>query len=78
MLATLRDEFLMKDDALLLLIEIIMFFLDGPLVVILMRGLNLLCPFTMLLTWLIFLALRAGNVSLIFKTSDVLNVDLEA
>jgi len=78
MLATLRDEFLMKDDALSLLIGIIMFFLDGPLVVILMQGLNLLCPFTMSLTWLIFLALRARNVSLIFKTSDVLNVDLEA
>ena len=78
MLATLRDEFLMKDNALSLLIGIIMFFLDGPLVVILMRGLSLLCPFMMSLTWLIFLVLRAGNVSLIFKTSDVLNVDLEA
>ena len=42
MLATLRDEFLMNDDALSLLMGIIMFFLDGHLVVILIRGLGLL------------------------------------
>ena len=42
MLAMLRDEFLMNDDALLLLMGIIMFFLDGPLVVILIQGLGLL------------------------------------
>ena len=44
MLATLREEFFMKDDVLSLLIGMIMYFLDGPLVVILMRGFGLFCP----------------------------------
>ena len=53
-------------------------FLDGPLVVILIRSLSLFWPLTMLFTWSIFWALRDGNVFLIFKTSDVLIEDLDA
>ena len=78
MLATLREEFFMKDDVLSLLIGMIMYFLDGPLVVILMHGFGLFCPWTMLFTWLIFLVFKAGNISLIFKMSDVLVKVLEA
>ena len=57
---------------LLPLIGIITYFLDGPFVVILMHGLGLVEPLTILLTWSIFCALREGNVSLIFRTSEVL------
>ena len=78
MLATLREEFFMKDDVLSLLIGMIMYFLDSPLVVILMRGFGLFCPWTMLFTWLIFLAFKVENISLIFKMSDVLVEVLEA
>jgi len=60
------------------LIGIITCFLDGPFVVILMCGLGLFEPLTILLIWLIFWALRDGNVSLIFKTSDVLIEVFEA
>jgi len=77
MLATLREEFFMKEEMFLLLIGMMMCFLDGPLVVILIHGFGLFCPWTMLFTWLIFLAFKAGNVSLIFKTSEVLVEDLE-
>ena len=60
------------------LIGIITCFLDGPLVVILIRGFGSFWPLTMLLTWLIFLALRDGKVSLILSTSDVLIDGLDA
>ena len=78
MLATLREEFFMKDDVLSLLISMIMCFLDSPLVVILMCGFSLFCPWTILFTWSIFLVFKAENVSLIFKMSDVLVEVLEA
>ena len=48
-------------------------FLDGPFVVIWMRGLGLGFPFTMLLTLSIWLAFKAGKDSLIFSTSYVLD-----
>jgi len=50
MLATLREEFFMKEDVLLLLIGMMMCFLDGPLVVILICGFGLLCLWMMLFT----------------------------
>ena len=53
-------------------------FLDGPLVVILICGLGLFWPLTILFTWSILWALRDRNISLIFKTSDVLIEVLEA
>ena len=55
-----------------------MFFLDRPLVVILIRGFDLFCLCTILLTWSIFFAFKAGKVFLIFKTSDVLIDVLDA
>ena len=62
----------MNEEMLSLLIGMMICFLDGPLVVILMRSFGLLCPLTMLFTWSTLLAFRDGNASLIFKTSDVL------
>ena len=50
MLATCAEEFFMKDEMLSLLIGMMTCFLNGPLVVILMRGFALFCPLTMLLT----------------------------
>ena len=61
-----------------LLIGIMTCFLDGPLVVILICGLGLFWPLTILFTWSILWALRDRNISLIFKTSDVLIEVLEA
>ena len=78
MLAMFKEEFFIKDEMLSLLIGMMICFLDGPLVVILIHGFGLLCPLTMLFTWSIFLAFKAGNVSLIFKTSEVLVEVLEA
>jgi len=77
-LATFEEAFFMNEEMLSLLIRMMICFLDGPLVVILIRGFGLSCPLTMLFTWSILLALRDGNVSLIFKTSDVLTEFLEA
>ena len=77
MLATLREEFFMKEEILLLLIRMMMCFLDSPLVVILIWGFGLLCPWTILFTWSIFLAFKVGTVSLIFKMTDVLVEVLE-
>jgi len=68
----------MNEEMLSLLIGMMICFLDGPLVVILIRGFGLLCPLTMLFTWSILLAFRDGNASLIFKTSDVLTKLLAA
>jgi len=62
----------MNEEMLSLLIGMMICFLDGSLVVILMRGFGLFCPLTMLFTWSTLLAFRDGNASLIFKTSDVL------
>jgi len=53
-------------------------FLEGPLVVILIRGFSLFRPLTMLFTWSIFWAFNEGKVFLIFKTSDVETDGLEA
>jgi len=50
MLATLREEFFMNEETLLLLIGMMICFLDGLLVVILMRGFGLLWPLTILFT----------------------------
>ena len=77
MLATWREEFFMKDEMFSLLMGMITCFLDGPLVVIIIRGLGLFWPLTMLFTWSTFCALSDGNVSLIFSTSDVLTGGLE-
>ena len=71
MLATFSDEFFMKDATFLLLMEMMTCFLDGPFIVILIQGFCLFWPLTMLFTWSIFWAFSEGNVSLIFKTSDV-------
>ena len=71
MLATFVDEFFMKDETFSALMGMMTCFLEGPFVVILIRGLGLLCPLTILFTWSIFFALREGNASLIFKMSDV-------
>ena len=68
----------MKDEVLSLLIGMITCFLDSPLVVVLMCGFGRFWPWTMLFTWSILLAFKAGNVSLIFKTSDMLVEVLEA
>ena len=67
-----EEAFFMNEEILSLLIGMMICFLDEPLVVILMRGFGLLCLLTMLFTWLTLLALRDGNASLIFKTSDML------
>ena len=75
MLAMWRDEFFMKDNILSVFIGS---FLEGPLVVDWIRGFCWFFPLTILFTWSIFLAFRAGNVSLIFKTSDVEDSNLEA
>ena len=68
----------MKEMTLLPPIGMITCFLDGPFVVILMCGLGLVEPLTILLTWSIFCTLREGNISLIFKTSKVLAKVFEA
>ena len=62
----------------LLLIEMITCFLDSPLVIIWIRGLALELLLTMFWIWLIFFVLRAGKVSLILMTSDMLVLCLEA
>ena len=77
MLATWREEFFMKDETFSPLMGMITCFLNGPLVVILIRGLGLFWLLMMLFTWSIFCALSDGNVSLIFSTSDVLTEGLE-
>ena len=61
-----------------LLIGMITYFLEGPLVVVWILGLDFKIPLTILLTWLIFFALKAGKVSLILRTSDVLALVLVA
>ena len=78
MLATFIDEFFMKVKAFSALMGMMMCFLEGPFVVILIHSLGLLCLLTMLCTWSTFLALREGNASLIFKTSDVFAAGLVA
>ena len=78
MLATFKKEFFMNEDMLSPLMGMMICFLDGPFVVILMQGFSLLWPLMMLFTWSIFLAFKEGNVSLIFKTSDMLTEGLEA
>ena len=72
MLATWRVEFFLKLLLLSLLIGTITCFLEGPWVIIWIHGLGFGLSLTMLLTWLIFFALRAGNTSLILRTSKVL------
>jgi len=62
----------MKELELSLFMGTIICFLDGPFVVICMRGLGLGFLFTMLLTLLIWLAFKAGKDSLILSISDVL------
>ena len=71
MLATFIDEFFMKDKAFSALMGMMICFLKGPFIVILIHSLGLLCPLTILFTWSTLFALREGNASLIFKTSDV-------
>ena len=61
-----------------LLIGMITCFLEGLLVIVWILGLGFEIPLTMLLTWSIFFALRAGKVSLILRTSDVLALVLVA
>ena len=78
MLATWREEFFIKDKTFSLLIGMITCFLDGPLVVILIWGLGLFWPLTMLFIWSIFCVLSDGNVSLIFSMSDMLTEGLKA
>jgi len=68
----------MKALMLSLLMEMITCFLEGPLVVIWIFGFDFIFPLMMLLTWSIFLALSAGNVSLILRMSDIEACDLEA
>ena len=68
----------MNEIVLLLLIETITCFLDGPFVVIWIRGLGLGLPLMMLLTLSICLAFKAGKDSLILNISEVLAVCLEA
>jgi len=77
-LATFKKEFFIKEDILSTLMEMIICFLNRPFVVILMWGFGLLWPLTMLFTWLIFWAFKEGNISLIFKTSDVLAEGFDA
>jgi len=78
MLVTWRELFFVNFVIFLLLIGMITCFLDGPLVVIWICGLALGLPLTMFWIWLIFFVLRAGKVSLILMTSDVLVLCLEA
>ncbi len=68
----------MNEIVLSLLMGTITCFLDGPFVVIWIRGLGLELPLTMLLTLSICLAFKAGKDSLILSTSEVLAVCLEA
>ena len=77
-LAIWRDESFIKEEIFLPLIGMIICLWEGSLVVILMCGLVLFEPFMILLTWSIFWALREGNISLIFKTSEVLTEVFEA
>ena len=63
---------------LLLLIGTITCFLDGPFVVIWIRGLGLGLPLTMLLTLSIYLVFKVGKDSLILSMSEVLAICLEA
>ena len=53
-------------------------FLDGPFVVILIHSLGL--PLPLMIFWILLIpfALRDEKVSLIFKTSSMLLIDLEA
>ena len=67
----------MKERSCSLLMVIMTCFLDSLLVVILIRSLGLFWLLTMLFTWSIFWALRDRNVSLIFKTSNMLIEDLD-
>ena len=78
MLATFVDKFFMKDDVFSALMGMMTCFLEGPFVVILIRGLGLLYPLKILFTWSTFFALREGNTSLIFKTSDMFTKGLVA
>ena len=78
MLATWSKESFMKDEMFSPLMGMIICFLDRLLVVILIWGLGLFWPLTMLLTWSIFSTLSDGNVSLIFSMSDVLTGGLKA
>ena len=61
----------------LLLIRMITYFLDGLLVIIWICSLALGMLLTMFWIWLIFFILKAGKVSLILTTSDVLVLCLE-
>ena len=72
MLATCSNEFFMKALLFSLLIGIITCFLEGPLVVIWILNLGLGLPLTMLFTWSILFALRAGKASLILSTFNIL------
>ena len=78
MLATFVDEFFMKEKTFSALMGMMICFLEGPFVVILICGLGLLCPLTILFTWSTFFALRKGNASLIFKTLDMVTEGLVA
>ena len=77
-LATFNKEFFMKEDTLSTLMGMIICFLDGPFVIILMWGFGLFWPLTILFTWSIFWAFKERNISLIFKTLDVLTEGLDA
>ena len=72
MLDTCTKKFFMKLEMLLLPMGMMTYFLEGPFVVIWMQGLGLGLSLTMLLIWLIFLALMERNASLILMTLDVL------
>ena len=78
MLTTWVAEFFMKLLLFLLLIGIITCFLEGPLVVIWIRGLGFRFPLTILLIWSIFSALRVRSISLILSTSDMFTVGFDA
>ena len=78
MLATWSKLFFMNLLMLSLLIGMIICFLDKPLVVIWMHSLEFVLLLMILWIWLIFWALRAGKVSLILITLDILLVCLDA
>ena len=77
-LVTWNAEFLMNKLLLLLLMGTITYFLDGPFVVIWIRGLGFGLPLMMLLTWSSWFMFKARKDSLILSTLEVLAVCLEA
>ena len=77
-LATWIEEFFMNLLMLTFAIGMIIYFLEGPLVVIWMWGLGFKDPLMMLLIWSISLAPANRNVSLILIIFAILILYLEA